>query len=114
MSESVNEIQSSFIIARDASARETVVDFAPVDLPCMFCKNCLIHLFSQFEILVRPTQMDPFSQSLKLPTIHTSFTIKSQLPGLVAFGKNTDQSLAAKEKLYPRALQRYYIGILLS
>ena len=39
--------------------------------------------------------MDPFSQSLKLPTIHTSFTIKTQLPGLVAFGKNRDQTLLA-------------------
>ena len=59
----------------------------------------LIHLFSQFEILVRPTQMDPFSQSLKLPTIHTSFTIKSQLAGLVAFGKNTDQTLMATKEI---------------
>ena len=57
--------------------------------------SCLIHLFSQFDILLRPTQMDPFSQSLKLPTIHTSFTIKTQLPGLVAFGKNRDQTLLA-------------------
>ena len=71
---------------REQVSRRCLVDQA---------RKCLIRLFPQIEILLRPTQMDPFSRSLKLPTIHTSFTIKSRLTGLVVFGKNTDQTFIA-------------------
>ena len=104
------QIRQSFAQLLPYFELEVSIGSALLDLPCIYLPTkCLIHLFSQFEIFLRPTQMDPFSQSLKLPTIHTSFTIKSQLPGLVAFGKNTDQTLMAKESLFLHHMEFYHI-----